>query len=345
MPNTRSQEVCISTLHPIAHSLLAWILGGEWDNQRWDGTLPNKTWVDSFTTDKPLYLFRVDGHMGLCNSVCLSAAKITRETPDPPGGEIDRDQDGEPTGILKDNAIDLVKNVIIVDPEEQDAAMDSAMNHVLSYGITFVQDMGSLSEFNVYERTWKNKKLRMRMRASIDLANWQYMEQMVKRTNSTGDDWFSYGVLKGYVDGSLGSHTAYQKQDYTDRPGYRGLLLNSKDNLTLWARNADLARLQVGIHAIGDAGNALVLDIYEQIFKEHSWRDRRWRIEHAQQLPVEDRMRFSKMNITAAMQPIHLLDDVRNNYCWELNGLSCLQLGRFCGLKKCLALNASKTCT
>lgn len=275
------------------------------------------------TPNNALYLQRTDGHLALCNTECLRLSGITKDTPNPFGGIIDKDPaTGELTGILRDNAMNLVYPHIPVDPQEQDLAVEAAMKHVLQYGVTAVQDMGTFDEFRVYNRTASRNKLRIRMYSAVELSAWQQMATYITNNNgSKGDDMFAYGVLKSYVDGSLGSHTAYQKQNYSDRAS-RGLLVNTPEDLYTWTKAADLAGLQICVHAIGkqyfsllifssgDEANTIILNIYERVLQENGVRDRRFRVEHAQQLVESDRARFARLNVTASVQPAHLLDDI-----------------------------------
>ncbi len=286
-----------------------WITGGDWDHQRWGGELPHREMIDEASPDHPVWVHRLDGHMALANSKALEAAGITRETEEVPGGTIERDISGEPTGVLKDNAMELVASVVPAPTDDDfDRALDQAMAHVATVGITSVHHMGSWAELDVLRRAQARDALRTRVRAAVPLSEWSRLADLVE-TSGTGDHWLSWGVLKGFVDGSLGSHTALFHAPFDDQPEDRGLLITSEDDLQDWIRSADAAGLQLAVHAIGDRANQLLLDIFERVASEHGERDRRFRIEHAQHLRREDVARFSRLATIASMQPYHAIDD------------------------------------
>lgn len=289
----------------------AWITQGNWDHERWGGELPRKEWIDSVTPDNPVWINRLDGHMSLANSAALRAANVTRDTPEVSGGTIVRDGSGEPTGILKDNATGLVDRVVPAPtPEQLDRAMDAAMSYVASKGVTSVQNMGTWGELATFERAHHAGTLRTRIYASVPLATWERLRDTIK-ARGRGDEWLHIGGLKGFVDGSLGSHTAAMIAPFTDAPNDTGLFVTAPANLYAWTSAADKAGLQVIVHAIGDRANRTQLDIYERVEREDGPRDRRFRIEHAQHLAPSDIPRFAKLHVIASMQPYHAIDDGR----------------------------------
>lgn len=289
----------------------AWITGGDWDHTTWGGELPRREWIDSVTPNNPVWVQRLDGHMGLANSAALRAAGVTRATRAPDGGTIVRDAAGEPTGILKDNAMSLVDNAAPeLSPELADRALDTAMKYVAAQGVTSVQNMGSWSDLAVFERANAAGRLITRIYAVVPLASWERLRDTVA-ARGHGDDWVRIGGLKGFVDGSLGSHTAAMLEPFSDSPKDLGLLVNTPEDLYAWTSGADKSGLQVMVHAIGDRAIRLQLDIYERVEREDGPRDRRYRIEHAQHLAPSDIPRFARLDVIASMQPYHAIDDGR----------------------------------
>jgi len=289
----------------------AWITGGNWDHEQWGGELPRHDWIDSVTPNNPVWINRLDGHMSLANAAALRAAKITRASRDVAGGTIVRDARGEPTGVLKDNATDLV-NAVVPDPpaELEDRALDTAMAYVAAQGVTSVDHMGSWRDLAIFERAHKAGRLRTRVYASVPLATWEKLRDTVA-ARGRGDAWLRIGGLKGFVDGSLGSHTAAMLQPFTDAPKDTGLFVNTHEHLYEWTSGADKAGLHVIVHAIGDRAIRDQLDIFERVEKENGPRDRRFRIEHAQHIAPPDIPRFAKLGVIASMQPYHAIDDGR----------------------------------
>jgi len=289
----------------------AWITEGNWDHEQWGGELPRHDWIDSVTPNNPVWINRLDGHMSLANSLALREAGVTRATSNLDGGTIVRDASGEPTGILKDNATSLVDRVV-PDPttEQQDRALDAAMRFVAMQGVTSVHNMGTWGELAVFERARQAGRLRTRIYAAVPLATWERLRDTVA-ARGRGDTWLHIGGLKGFVDGSLGSHTAAMLQPFTDAPDDSGLLVNTPENLYTWTSGADKAGLHVIVHAIGDRAIRLQLDIDERVARENGPRDRRFRIEHAQHIAPADIPRFGALGVIASMQPYHAIDDGR----------------------------------
>jgi predicted amidohydrolase YtcJ len=288
-----------------------WITGGDWDHSLWGGELPRREWIDSISPNHPVFVSRLDGHMALANSAALSAAGVTRATPEVQGGEIVRGADGEPAGVLKDNAMSLVWRVVPDPPAElQDRALAAAMRYVASHGVTSVHAMGGWDELAVYRRARAAGTLRTRVYAAVPLESWERLRDSVA-AGGRGDAWLRIGGLKGYVDGSLGSHTAAFHQPFTDDPSGRGLLVIDPGELYAQIQGADAAGLQVMVHAIGDRANTLLLDAYEGATAQNGARDRRFRIEHAQHVAPADIPRFAALGVIPSMQPYHAIDDGR----------------------------------
>ncbi|HCK99273.1 MAG TPA: amidohydrolase [Candidatus Marinimicrobia bacterium] len=288
-----------------------WILGGDWDHSLWGGKLPNHHWIDEVTLSNPLWVSRLDGHMALANSLALKLANIDELTITPPGGTIVKDNHGILTGIFKDNAMELMESVI---SERSDSlkfrALDAAMDHLLSHGVTSVHHMGSWDDLRIFEHYNKMKKLRIRISAAVPLSTWQRLREKIK-SDGTGDNWLRPGGLKSFVDGSLGSHTALFHGPYTDKPTDTGLQVTPCDELKKLILDADKAGLQLITHAIGDKANTIILDIYEEIARQNGLRDRRFRVEHAQHLKNSDIEKFKKLEVITSMQPYHCIDDGR----------------------------------
>ena len=288
-----------------------WILNGDWDHEQWGGELPRRDWIDAVTPNNPVWINRLDGHMALANSAALSAAGIDTSTRDVAGGTIVRDDSGVPTGILKDNAQPLV-GIAVPSPtrEQEDGALDAAMKFVASKGVTSVHHMGTWNDFAVFDRANQTGRLRTRVYAAVPIDTWERLRDTVA-SRGRGDQWLRFGALKGFVDGSLGSHTAAMLESFTDAPNDTGLFVNTPEDLYRWTSSADTAGLHMIVHAIGDRAIRTQLDIYERVERENGPRDRRFRIEHAQHVAPADMGRFAALGVIASMQPYHAIDDGR----------------------------------
>lgn len=288
-----------------------WILNGDWDHTNWGGELPQASWVDSVSADHPVFVQRLDGHMGLANSAAMRIAKINPATADVEGGSIIRAKNGMPEGIFKDNAMGLIGQHIS-DPSDElkDKALQAAMKYVAENGVTSVQSMGGWQDLEVYRRAAKKGILNTRIYAVVPLYTWKKLGEEVEKSGK-GDSWLKIGGLKGFVDGSLGSHTAAFKKPFSDTPADSGFLVTPVKELYEQISAADKAGLQVMVHAIGDKAIEEQLNIFERVEKENGKRDRRFRIEHAQHIAPEDLSRFKTLNVIASMQPYHAIDDGR----------------------------------
>jgi predicted amidohydrolase YtcJ len=293
-----------------------WILNGNWDHERWTpAELPTRQWIDAATPDSPVFINRLDGHMALANSLALELAGITRDTPDPPGGSIVRDADGEPTGMLKDAAMNAVYAVI---PEasagEIATALRAAMRNANENGVTSVQDMSASPDIlRGYRQLLAEGRLTVRVYGAQPLSQWERLAAPGIGAGF-GNDMLRIGVLKGFADGSLGSTTALFFEPYLDAPGTSGLPSDEmvdRDAMLADMLGADAAGLQLAVHAIGDKANATVLDMFAEVARRNGPRDRRLRIEHAQHLRAVDIPRFDTQGVIASMQPYHAIDDGR----------------------------------
>ena len=291
-----------------------WITGGDWDHTLWPGQpLPRHEWIDSVTPANPVFLSRVDGHEALANALALRAAGITGDTPTPPGGEILRDaKTGQPTGIFKDRALDLIGRAVPEpSPAQRDSALARAVAFAASLGVTATAHMSaSWADLASYRRLERAGRLTIRAALYLPLESWRAVADTVARSG-TGDRWVKIGGLKGFMDGSAGSRTAYFFEPYSDSAGYYGLLQHPEADMRRWIGAADSAGLQVAVHAIGDRANATLLSIFDSLTRAHGPRDRRFRIEHAQHLRPEDIPVFGRVGVIASMQPYHAIDDGR----------------------------------
>ncbi len=289
-----------------------WILGGFWDHESWPGqALPTRALIDAITPDNPVFIQRIDGHMGLANSVALARAGVTRDTKAPDGGAIVKDASGELTGILKDNATSLIMRV--VPPATLDETMEkarAATSHAASVGVTTMQDM---TETATALRAYQLLRARGELPVRITSIQNHGIEGLAAAgiTTGFGDDWLRIGGIKLFADGAMGSGTAAFFAPYADDPSTSGLLIQPPEVLEKLMFEADAAGFQLTVHAIGDRANAVVLDILEKLQRERGVRDRRPRIEHAQVVRAEDKARFKALGAIASIQPSHCIDDMR----------------------------------
>jgi predicted amidohydrolase YtcJ len=292
-----------------------WITGGDWDHERWPGApLPTKEMIDAATTNVPVFVSRLDGHMALANSLALKLAGVTRNSKDPSGGLIVRDKSGEPTGLLKDAAMGLVNRAIPSSTfEEKLSAARAATEHAASLGVTSVQDMSAGADAGVYQELLRKGELKTRIYGFSPLPQWEQSARRGLRA-AFGSDMLRVGGLKGFSDGSLGSTTALFFEPYEDAPNTSGLPADEmfpEGAMLKRVQDADAAGLQVVVHAIGDRANDTMLSIFEHVTRLNGARDRRFRIEHAQHLRVQDIPRFARIRVIASMQPYHAADDGR----------------------------------
>ena len=318
----------------------AWLRNGLWDHQRWNPpVLPSHQLIDDVSGDHPALLWRLDGHMALVNAQAMRLAGIDRNTRDVPGGEIVRDKDGNPTGILKDAATGLVERVMPpLSPQEADQAIEAAMQDAAAHGVTSVQNMADSSvdngqpdifrEFQKFERAGK---LTVRIYEALPVRDYKTLAD-AGIVAPFGSPHLRLGNLKAFADGALGSETAWMDDPFANEPSKSGLaspdLLNSErfyDEM----RQADKAGLQISIHAIGDRANRTILDLYARLENDNGPADRRPRIEHAQHLHPADYPRFAKLGVIVSMQPYHAIDDgrwaetmigperIKSSYAWK----------------------------
>ena len=290
----------------------AWIREGNWDNENWGGELPSKEWIDSVSGDHPIFISRYDGHMAFANSKAMQLAGVNASTLSPAGGVVVKNTKGELTGCFKDKAMSLIEKAI---PDPTEAELEeyykAAANYALERGVTHVNDMGSYGgwmDLSTYRRVAQKNNSLIRMYSFVPLATWSRLDSFVQK-NGRGDDLLKWGGLKGYVDGSLGSTTAWFHQPYLDDPKSTGLTITDTTDLRNWVIGADKAGLHVAVHAIGDRANDFILSVYQEAEKINGSRDRRFRVEHAQHVRLEAIDHFANQQVIASMHPFHLVDD------------------------------------
>jgi len=312
--SVKTRQQLVDTLAKGAAALAPgkWLESAGWDEQRWGGELPNRAWIDPVTPNTPVSISRTDGHNLFVNSLALKLAGIDRNTPDPDGGTIVRDAAGEPTGVLRDNAMDLVNRVI---PAWSDADIDAAVQlgirSALARGTTQCHgaDMDWIT-FDALRRARARGETGLRFYPSVWAKHWEKLAEIIRR-EGRGDDWVRWGIVKAMADGALGSRTAYMDKPFANDPSNSGLLIQPTAEIHGWCEGADAAGLQVEVHAIGTKAVDLTLDMFAAVARKNGPRDRRSRIEHAQHINPGSISRFGKEGVIASMQPYHAIDDGR----------------------------------
>ena len=293
-----------------------WIVGGRWDHESWpERKLPTHEQLSAVSPDNPVWLTRVDGHAGLANAAAMSLAGITRETPDPSGGEIIRDEPGDATGIFVDNAEDLIAAQITTPTANTADLILKAQEMCLSVGLTGVHDAGiSPTEVEVYQKLAADGRLNLRVYAMVSGS---HAQTYFRDHGLLIGDRLTVRSAKLYADGAMGSRGAWLLEPYSDRPTdsdgqpYTGLNVMKPDFLRLIAEDGLRQGYQVCTHAIGDRGNRETLDAYEFALSRTPREDHRFRIEHAQLLSLDDIPRFAQLGVIPSMQPTHCTSDMR----------------------------------
>jgi predicted amidohydrolase YtcJ len=289
-----------------------WIQGRGWDHTLWaEQKTPVRADIDAVTGDHPAIFNRVDGHIAIANSAALKVAGVTAQSPDPHGGKIDRDDKGEPTGILRETAMGLVSEKIPPPSAAQRRkAAELALQDAARSGITSAQDNSDWEDFLTYEQMEKEGKLTLR------IAEWlpfdAPVEQLVKmrQHHSAKDPMLHTTMLKGFMDGSLGSRTAAMLAPYTDDPKNSGIPRYEQDKLNSMAAERAKDGFQLGFHAIGDRGARMALDAFTYAIQKSNKKNLRFRIEHDQVIAPEDFKKFKDLGVIASVQPNHLLTDM-----------------------------------
>lgn len=315
----------------------SWLKGGGWNEHHFtDGSYPHRSWLDEAAPGHPMILTRHDGHSGIASSALLDLAGISAETADPQGGVIDRDKQGEPTGILRESAIDLVMQHM---PEETELELlknlETSQTYLLERGVTSVGDMiYDMNHFRFLQNMARQGKLKVRITAYTPILKWQEMKALLQE-GIYEDEYFQYKGLKGFSDGSLGSHTALMLAPYEDSPDSAGIYERDWKDVKLIRETiseADKLGYQTVIHAIGDRAVREVLDVFEAVIQENGPRDRRFRVEHAQHIHPQDQSRVADLDVIASVQPAHCVDDAL--YADKLLGDRCDYAYPFQSLKQ-----------
>ena len=287
-----------------------WVLQGQWDHEKWPSkSYPNRSAIDGFTEKNPVLLDRVDGHMALANSLALQLAGITASTPNPQGGEIVKDPlTGEPTGILKDQAITLVSRIIPPPTlQERREAFKAAALYAVSLGITSVQDITATEDLPLLEEMNRTGDFPLRFNPWLRATSLEHYRQLLF---SPMKEDFKPHTIKIFVDGSLGARTALLFSPYKDAPSTSGLAIHEENTLNPLVEAIHRGGFQIAAHAIGDRANRMILDAIERAQTLFPRPDSRHRIEHAQILRNEELHRFQKLGVVASVQPVHLLEDM-----------------------------------
>jgi len=291
-----------------------WITGGGWDHTLWpEKRFPNRRQLDAVAPRNPVILTHVSGHVAVANSLALKSAEIDRNTPNPPGGEIEHDGLGEPTGMLKEDAAMSLVKVRIPEPslEKRRKGIELVLENVARNGVTSVQDFSDWADFQIYQQLKDEGKLTVRITEWLPFNLPLNDLQNMRAQGGTKDPWLKTGALKVFLDGAMGSRTAAMLEPYSDDPSTSGILTSDPENLTAMAIQRDRAGFQLAFHAIGDRANRIALDVFEAVAKANGRRDRRDRIEHAQVVAPIDFARFAQLHVIASMQPSHQTTDMR----------------------------------
>ena len=297
-----------------SHKRGEWITGSGWDHTLWpEKKFPTKQQLDVVSPQNPVFLTHISGHVAVANSLALEIAGISKGTPNPPGGEIERDANGELTGMLKEASAKRMVDQRIPDPppEQRRRGIELVLAEVAQNGVTSVQDYSTWDDFRVYQRLRDDGKLTVRISEWLPLSTPLAELENRRADATTTDPWLKTGTLKAFIDGALGSRTAALLAGYSDQPDTSGILTMDPEKLRALAIQLDQSGFQLAFHAIGDRANRIALDVFEAVLKANGPRDRRNRIEHAQVVAPEDFPRFAKLHVIASMQPSHQTTDMR----------------------------------
>ncbi len=310
-PEEMQKRVAEAVAH---HKEGEWITGSGWDHTLWpDKRFPNRQQLDAVSPNNPVILTHISGHVAVANSLALKKAEIDKSTPNPPGGEIEHDGLGEPTGMLKEGAAMNLVRVRIPDPsvEERRKGIEIALANVARSGVTSLQDNSAWEDFQVYQQLKEEGELTARITEWLHFNDSLNDLQDKRAQGGTKDPWLKTGALKAVTDGALGSRTAAMLEPYSDDPSTTGIFTYDPDKLRAMAIERDKAGFQLNFHAIGDRANRIALDVFEAVRKANGPRDRRDRIEHAQVVAPMDFQRFAELKVIASMQPSHQTTDMR----------------------------------
>ncbi|MBO6585992.1 MAG: amidohydrolase [Gracilimonas sp.] len=329
-----SLEATLDTIKAYAEANpeLEWIQGRGWNQTLWEeNEFPTAEDLDRVVPDRPVYLSRVDGHAGWVNSKALELAQISKDTPDPQGGKIIRDGNGEATGVFVDAAENYIMEIIPEPTEvERKRALEEALEQMASMGLTSVHDAGvSATNWEIYKEFADQGKMTTRIYAMI--GGMTAFEELSQNgpVDSYANDRLALRSVKLYSDGALGSRGAAMIEPYSDDPGNRGLLFADQQEFNETMMTTASAGFQTNVHAIGDRANRVILNALEHVRDELGNQGLRHRIEHAQIVALEDIPRFAELDIIASMQPRHATSDknmavdrvgedrIEGGYAWQ----------------------------
>jgi predicted amidohydrolase YtcJ len=296
------------------HKSGEWIVGSGWDETLWpDKKFPTRLQIDEVAPDNPVFLEHVSGHVAVANSQALKHAEITPDTKDPLGGEIDRFEDGEATGILKEGAAMELVAQRIPDPSEEQRrhGIELVLEELGRNGVTSAQDNSEWSDFEVYKDLKEEGKLTLRITEWLPFLDSTDDLQNHRAQGGTTDPWLKTGALIIVTDGALGSRTAALNAPYSDDPSTSGTMAIETEKLKALAIERDRLGFQLAFRATGDKANHVALEVFESVARVNPTRDRRDRIEYAQVVAPEDLARFGNLHVIASMQPSHTINDMR----------------------------------
>jgi predicted amidohydrolase YtcJ len=291
-----------------------WITGSGWDHTLWaDKKFPNKQELDAVAPKNPVFLTHISGHVAVANTLGLLHGEIKPDTPNPPGGMIERDADGAATGMLEEDSAMILVSARIPDlkSDQRRRGIQMVLADAAKNGVTSAQDFSDWSDFLVYVQLKEEGKLTLRITEWLPFLVPTNELLNMRAQGGTTDPWLRTGALKAFTDGALGSRTAALLAPYSDDPSTSGILTNDPVKLRAMAIERDKAGFQLNFHAIGDRANRVALDVFEAVAKANGSRDRRDRVEHAQVLAAEDLPRFAQLKVIASMQPSHETTDMR----------------------------------
>ena len=296
------------------HNEGEWITGSGWDHTLWaDKKFPNKQELDAVAPKNPVFLVHVSGHVAVANTLALVHGEIKQDTPNPPGGMIERDADGQATGMLEEESAMSLVSARIPDlkSDQRRRGIEMVLADAAKNGVTSAQDFSEWADYLVYVQLKEEGKLTLRITEWLPFLLPTNELLNMRAQGGTTDPWLKTGALKAFTDGALGSRTAAMLAPYSDDPSTSGILTNDPDKLRAMAIERDKAGFQLNFHAIGDRANRVALDVFEAVAKANGPRDRRDRVEHAQVLAPEDLPRFAQLKVIASMQPSHETTDMR----------------------------------
>ncbi len=328
LKETRSYQEVIDRVVARAREVPAgtWIIGRGWDQNDWGNTaFPTHEQLSRAVPDHPVYLTRIDGHAALVNTRAMQMAEVVRTTPDPDGGRVERDAEGNPSGVFVDNAQNIIgARIPATSVQELRAQIDTSVKEMHRWGLTGMHDAGATRQtIDLYEELAGSGRLDLRLYVMIgddSTAIAHFLQRGPQSALHDGRLWIR--SIKLYGDGALGSRGAALLDDYSDEPGNSGLLISPQTHIRSVAERALRAGFQVNVHAIGDRGNRMVLDAFDEAFTTVPRPDHRFRVEHAQILNHQDLHRFAAMDVIPSMQAVHQTSDMY----WAANRLGVERL-------------------